>query len=356
MKRFSLFFTLVMLLFCFPTKALADRHDELLSNYLSLNCNCMPEADQLGSSNTAYSGLSNMMRNDFSLFVQGQNKVFHQYCSSRITDQELQLLIDWYESPLGKKYKNATTSSAFFVTVSRYLSRALMTTGFERHLVFVRDFDNRTRYSDKMAESAYTLMCVFADQFPIKELTTSTLGKSFRAGKEELIPLMKQEFAKVLLYQLRDFSEDELTVCANFYSSGAGKREFELFSSWIAGSGAIQFAEFIKAYPELAYGNGRLKESQLFDQPPVVTSTPPRVYPELARVAGIEGKVFVKALVDENGHVLKAEVVKRIPADCFIFDQEATRIVAESIYTPGQYQGKPVRVTITFPFRFTLQH
>ena len=36
------------------------------------------------------------------------------------------------------------------------------------------------------------------------------------------------------------------------------------------------------------------------------------VYPEIARRAGIEGKVYVQALIDENGDVVKTKILKGI--------------------------------------------
>jgi protein TonB len=88
--------------------------------------------------------------------------------------------------------------------------------------------------------------------------------------------------------------------------------------------------------------------------PPTVVSTPLCHYPEEARNAGIEGKVFVRVLIDEDGTPIRAEVVKRTPGDCTMFDKEATRIAMESKYTPGVQYGKNVRVWITLPVRFSL--
>lgn len=88
--------------------------------------------------------------------------------------------------------------------------------------------------------------------------------------------------------------------------------------------------------------------------PPVVISTPRLVYPEMARIAGIEGRVFVRVLISEEGKAMKADVIKRIPADCTHFDREAVRIAMESKYSAGQQNGKRVRVFMTIPVRFTL--
>jgi periplasmic protein TonB len=88
--------------------------------------------------------------------------------------------------------------------------------------------------------------------------------------------------------------------------------------------------------------------------PPVVLSTPKLIYPEMARIAGIEGRVFIRVLISEDGRAMKADILKRIPADCTMFDKEAVRIAMESKYSPGQQNGNKVRVFMTIPVRFTL--
>lgn len=88
--------------------------------------------------------------------------------------------------------------------------------------------------------------------------------------------------------------------------------------------------------------------------PPTVVSTPRLIYPEMARIAGLEGRVFVRVLISEEGRPMKAEIVKRIPADQTVFDKEATRIAMETKYTAGVQNGRRVRVWMTIPVRFTL--
>ncbi|MEC9485956.1 MAG: energy transducer TonB [Prosthecochloris sp.] len=77
-------------------------------------------------------------------------------------------------------------------------------------------------------------------------------------------------------------------------------------------------------------------------------------YPDIARRAGIEGKVIVSVLIDEQGTPLKAQVVKRIPGDQHVFDEAARKALMDSRYTPGIQNGRPVKVWLTVPMRFTL--
>ncbi len=77
-------------------------------------------------------------------------------------------------------------------------------------------------------------------------------------------------------------------------------------------------------------------------------------YPEMARIAGIEGRVSIRVLIGEDGKPIKADIVKRVPADCTMFDKESIRIAMGSRYSPGQQGGRKVRVWLTYPIRFTL--
>ncbi len=77
-------------------------------------------------------------------------------------------------------------------------------------------------------------------------------------------------------------------------------------------------------------------------------------YPDIARRAGIEGKVVVSVLIAENGKPIKATVIKRIPADCTVFDDAALEALMKSSYTPGIQNGSPVKVWLTVPMRFKL--
>ncbi len=76
------------------------------------------------------------------------------------------------------------------------------------------------------------------------------------------------------------------------------------------------------------------------------------VYPEIAKRAGVEGKVYVKAFVDESGNVTKVEVQKGIGAGC---DEAAMKAVKETKFKPGKQRGKPVKVQVSIPVVFRLQ-
>jgi len=76
------------------------------------------------------------------------------------------------------------------------------------------------------------------------------------------------------------------------------------------------------------------------------------VYPEIAKRAGVEGKVYVLAFVDESGNVTKAQVLKGIGAGC---DEAALSADQKTKFKPGKQRGKPVIVQVSIPIIFKLQ-
>lgn len=75
-------------------------------------------------------------------------------------------------------------------------------------------------------------------------------------------------------------------------------------------------------------------------------------YPELAIRAGVQGRVYVLAFVDEKGHVTKTEVIKGIGAGC---DEAAMDAVRKVAFVPGKQRGIPVKVKVSVPVLFRLR-
>ena len=75
-------------------------------------------------------------------------------------------------------------------------------------------------------------------------------------------------------------------------------------------------------------------------------------YPEIARQAGIEGRVTVKVLVSESGSVIKVGSVSGPD----VFYDEVRDKATNLEFTPGLQNGKPVKVWVTVPFNFRLKN
>ncbi len=76
-------------------------------------------------------------------------------------------------------------------------------------------------------------------------------------------------------------------------------------------------------------------------------------YPEMARRAGIEGRVTVQFIVNESGQVENPRVIRGIGGGC---DEAALEAVKQAKFTPGMQRGRPVRVQYSLPIVFRLQN
>jgi TonB family protein len=74
-------------------------------------------------------------------------------------------------------------------------------------------------------------------------------------------------------------------------------------------------------------------------------------YPEEAHKNNIEGKVFVKAIVDESGNVVESKVLKGIGHGC---DEAAVAAVKSVKFNPAVKDGKKVKAEVTIPLSFKL--
>lgn len=76
-------------------------------------------------------------------------------------------------------------------------------------------------------------------------------------------------------------------------------------------------------------------------------------YPEEASKKGIQGKVYVNFVVDEQGKIKDAKIARGVDP---LLDKEALRVVSEldKTWTPGKEKGKVVKVAYTIPIQFAL--
>jgi protein TonB len=75
-------------------------------------------------------------------------------------------------------------------------------------------------------------------------------------------------------------------------------------------------------------------------------------YPKFARQAGIEGRVIVQFVVDEQGTVTDPTVIRSVHR---LLDQAAVRAVQKLNCTPGMQRNTPVKVRLAMPVVFRLK-
>jgi len=87
-------------------------------------------------------------------------------------------------------------------------------------------------------------------------------------------------------------------------------------------------------------------------EPQIVKSVSPK-YPEIARLAGIEGSVWVKVLVGKDGKPKKVVVLKEAPKG--IFSEAAVEAAMQFLFTPAIMNAGPVACWVAIPFKFTIK-
>lgn len=75
-------------------------------------------------------------------------------------------------------------------------------------------------------------------------------------------------------------------------------------------------------------------------------------YPEIARRAGLQGKVLIQAFIDEKGNVIHTKVIKGLGGG---IDEMASDVIRITKFNPGTQKGQPVKTQVTIPIVFKLE-
>jgi TonB family protein len=86
------------------------------------------------------------------------------------------------------------------------------------------------------------------------------------------------------------------------------------------------------------------------DKPPEMIKEARATYPRLALLEGVEGTVWVWAVVDKNGYVREAKIVKSSGSKSL--DDAALAAARQCEYKPAIQKGKPISCPVTYPVRF----
>ena len=80
------------------------------------------------------------------------------------------------------------------------------------------------------------------------------------------------------------------------------------------------------------------------------------VYPQMEKEAGIQGKAFLKFVVEMDGSLSDVQVLKGV-SGCGACDKEAVRVLKTfpDKWKPGRQNGHAARVYYTLPIVFKVQ-
>lgn len=108
------------------------------------------------------------------------------------------------------------------------------------------------------------------------------------------------------------------------------------------------FEEFRRKLEATWWGGIPIEPAEL--QQRLVHSVAP-IYPEVARAAGMEGDVVLRAYVSSDGRVASLKVVSGAP----VLARAAVAAVQQWRYKPVLMRGRPVNVVTTLTVAFRLQ-
>ncbi len=89
-----------------------------------------------------------------------------------------------------------------------------------------------------------------------------------------------------------------------------------------------------------------------YEVEPKIRSAPPLLYPEIARLTEQEGTVYIKALIDLDGSVMRVVVVRS--SGYPVLDSAAVMHAYDWQLSPALQNQKPVRVWVAKPIKFQL--
>ena len=116
-------------------------------------------------------------------------------------------------------------------------------------------------------------------------------------------------------------------------------------------SGKVTFAQ-IGLYIDNDYTHKIIPTGDSCDSYPVLKDTILSDYPEIARRAGVEGKIMIIAWIDTSGKVVKTKVDK---SDAELFVKAALDAVYKSTYSPYRVDYHPMEFVSVLKFDYRLQ-
>jgi periplasmic protein TonB len=91
-----------------------------------------------------------------------------------------------------------------------------------------------------------------------------------------------------------------------------------------------------------------------YDEPPTAIESVAPIYPEMARIAGVQGEVWIQAYIDKNGDVKAVEILKASGAKAG-FEEAAITAARATSWKPAISNGRPVGVWVSYKIEFRLK-
>ena len=176
------------------------------------------------------------------------------------------------------------------------------------------------------------------------KVSTSEQLKALDKNEVDNITVMKNEGAlKVYAKQFNaDTSNGILFINTKEYVKNGEKKVVEVVVKAKKPEEAEKPFDVVEQMPEFP---GGMPELMKFLQENVK-------YPEEAMKNGIQGRVLIQFIVEKDGSISEAKVIKKVNE---LLDAEALRVIGEMPkWTPGKQKGQEVRVKFVLPVTFRL--
>ena len=176
------------------------------------------------------------------------------------------------------------------------------------------------------------------------KVSTSEQLKALDKKEVDNITVMKNEGAlKVYAKQFNaDTSNGILFINTKEYVKNGEKKIVEVVVKAKKPEEAEKPFDVVEQMPEFP---GGMPELMKFLQENVK-------YPEEAMKNGIQGRVLIQFIVEKDGSISEAKVIKKVNE---LLDAEALRVIGEMPkWTPGKQKGQEVRVKFVLPVTFRL--
>lgn len=107
------------------------------------------------------------------------------------------------------------------------------------------------------------------------------------------------------------------------------------------------------AGPAMTIGGLAAYDVDAVDQRPAIAKRVLPEYPQKARRMSVQGKVFVRLVVDTAGHPKECKIHQADPAG--YFEDAALSAARKTRFIPGKVKGQPVNTVVLVPFVFALR-
>lgn len=194
----------------------------------------------------------------------------------------------------------------------------------------------------------------FLNKKPMAEIQPIQQEQRKEIKQELLKELMKQ---KNILPEQQNVKVDEKSIQENLESQAKFDETQDENADVVVGiTNQKDLSDLLstEALPGVSSGGiGQYYEFFKVEVKPEPIKTVLPEYPEVARKAGLEGRVTVAAIVDESGNVIYAEIVSSTNK---VFEEPALKAAYQYKFKPGMMKDKKVKVRVIIPFAFKLQN